>query len=403
MNGHTMGPSDVDAFLQQTGALEDEDCWFDEDDDALYPDFSEDHIPEPEYPREPAPRGPAIRAYNADFSRPNGQRERQSKPARPVRPAEPHREPEPVREKPSKKRHGCLTRLVIFVLVMLAAVLLVRALFIHPPKTDAPIGSRKWNTASILLCGTDVSGDRTDTMMLLHISGRQVHLLTLPRDTLTHATSGKNAKLNSAYGRNGGGVEGAEAMLDYVQDIIGYRPDAYLVVDLNVVGDIIALMGGVDFDVPKDMQFSDKSMDLHVDLKAGLQHLNAEQALGLLRFRYGYVNQDIGRQDVQKDFLKACAKQWLRADNLDNLKQTLNIFSQRSIGTLDRANYLWIAWHILLSGGKIQTDTLPGTPDYIGGASYYVLDKAAVAEMIDKDYNPYRQTISADDLTIIEG
>lgn len=59
--------------------------------------------------------------------------------------------------------------------------------------------------------------------------------MSLPRDTLTHTSSGSDAKLNSAYGRNDGGQEGMEALLDYVSDIIGYRPDGYMLITLDAL------------------------------------------------------------------------------------------------------------------------------------------------------------------------
>ena len=71
-----------------------------------------------------------------------------------------------------------------------------------------------------------------------------ITLVSLPWDTLTHTSSGSDAKLNSAYGRNDGGQEGMEALLDYVSDIIGYRPDGYMLITLDAFVDVVNLMGG---------------------------------------------------------------------------------------------------------------------------------------------------------------
>ncbi len=80
-------------------------------------------------------------------------------------------------------------------------------------------------------------------MMLLYLNAQEqaVTLVSLPRDTLTHTASGNDAKLNSAYGRNNGGEEGMEALLDYVADIIGYRPDGYMLITLDAFVDIVDL------------------------------------------------------------------------------------------------------------------------------------------------------------------
>ena len=43
----------------------------------------------------------------------------------------------------------------------------------------------------------------------------------------------------------------------------------------------------MEFDVPVDMQYDDPWQDLHIDLKAGRQKLNGQQAVQLLRYRSG--------------------------------------------------------------------------------------------------------------------
>lgn len=155
-------------------------------------------------------------------------------------------------------------------------------------------------------------------MMLLYLNAREqaITLVSLPRDTLTHTSSGSDAKLNSAYGRNDGGQEGMEALLDYVSDIIGYRPDGYMLITLDAFVDVVNLMGGVEFDVPMDMFYEDPSQDLYIDLKEGKQKLDGYEAMGLVRFRKGYADQDLGRVDVQRQFLSACMDQWLTLPNL---------------------------------------------------------------------------------------
>lgn len=51
-----------------------------------------------------------------------------------------------------------------------------------------------------------------------------------------------------------------------------------MLIDLDVFVDLVDKMGGVKFDVPCDMDYSDPAQDLTIDLKAGMQRLNGEQA-----------------------------------------------------------------------------------------------------------------------------
>lgn len=258
--------------------------------------------------------------------------------------------------------------------------------------------------ATVLLCGTDQEGTRTDTMMLLYLNAQEqaVTLVSLPRDTLTHTASGNDAKLNSAYGRNNGGEEGMEALLDYVADIIGYRPDGYMLITLDAFVDIVDLMGGVEFDVPMDMFYEDSSQDLFIDLKEGKQTLDGYAAMGLVRFRKGYYDQDLGRVDVQRQFLSACMDQWLTLPNLVKLPQILSTMHASSESSLTTGNLLWIAYTAWRSGlGNLQTETLPGYADMLDGVSYYILDPEGVADVINRCCNPYTREIDASDLNIV--
>ena len=342
----------------------------------------------------------SIRAYNADF---RGDRNlSHSKPALDEtavipnpRPA-PAPAPAPEKPKKQKKRGGCLKKLLVPAVLILALVLAVNIFFTHP-KTDQPIGERRKGVSSILLCGADIGGDRTDTMMLLYVDRLKGNagLLTLPRDTYTVTDYGSANKLNSAYGRNGGGEEGMEVLFDYVQDTIGYRPDGYVLIELPMLQELIDLLGGVEFYVPQYMETRGFVFE------EGLQHLDGAEALALLRFRYGYIDQDLGRQNVQKDFLKASLKQWATPDNLGKVTEVLDLFKAQSLTDLETRHFLWFGWNLLTVGfGNIYTDTLPGYATMIGDQSYYVLYPGEVAQMIQDRYNPYQTEITRDMLDI---
>ena len=352
----------------------------------------------------------SIRAYNADF---RNERERHPKVQKQTyeetayipthTPGQVPTPPPPAPEKPKKHRRkgGCLKKLLIPVAVILALVLIVNTVFTYP-KTDEPLGERRSGVSSILLCGADIGGDRTDTMMLLYVDklNQKAGLLTLPRDTYTVTYYGDSNKLNSAYGRNGGGEEGMEVLFDYVQDTIGYRPDGYVLIELPMLQDLIDLFGGVDFYVPQDMTSQDIN-SVPLFLEEGLQHLDGEKALALLRFRFGYVDQDIGRQNVQKNFLKACMEQWLTPKNLGKMTDVLSLFKTQSFTNLETKHLLWFGWNLLQIGFKnIYTDTLPGYATMVGDQSYYVLYPEEVAAMIQDRYNPYKVDITRDMLNI---
>lgn len=296
------------------------------------------------------------------------------------------------RKRKKKRGCGCMTVLLVLALVIVGGL----CLFVRPPRADGAQGQRKRDTATILICGTDADGTRTDTMMLLYLSGseRKVNLLSLPRDTYTLTSSGKAAKLNSAYGRNGTGEAGMEALLDYVRDIIGYRPDGYILVDFTLVPRIVDIMGGVDVEVPMDMDVDE------IVLSKGYQHLSGDQVLALLRFRKGYATADLGRIQVQRAVMKAAMEQWLSPAHLVGAVKAVSLLENGSLSSLGTGNYLWVAKVLALGMSNFQNDTLPGYADYRNQVSYYILDPAKVLELLNQSYNPFRTAISAGDLKI---
>ena len=73
----------------------------------------------------------------------------------------------------------------------------------------------------------------------------------------------------------------------------------------------------MEFDVPQRMYYSDPTQDLYIDLQPGLQTLNGEQAMGLVRFRKGYATQDIMRTQGAAAVPPGAGKEIPLCDDLD--------------------------------------------------------------------------------------
>ena len=358
---------------------------------------------------EPVKRAPgrqgSIPAYNQDFHR---EKTRRASNRGEYRDYGADRDPTISRQKEQPRRKGCCgcgctTVLMLLAALVLGGMILLGALF-EMPMADTALGERKSDTATVLLCGTDKDGTRTDTMMLLYLNGGegQVGLLSLPRDTLTITDAGKRAKLNSAYGRNGCGEEGMDWAMTYVERIIGYRPDGYILVDMDLVPKLVDLMGGVDFHMEQEIWVRDVNTGELLYVPEGDQHLNGEEVLAALRYRSGYSNADLGRVEVQRKVISACMKQWVHPANLALLPEALDMVQQESLTDLSVSNFLWIGKTILTGMDNMTSDTLPGYPDMRGGASYFVLYPEQVAELVNRSYNPYTVDVDVDDLDIAE-
>lgn len=306
-------------------------------------------------------------------------------------------------EKP-KRRHGL--RLVL-TLVLLLAVFAAAFHFLiaREPQSEAPLSVRKPGCATILIAGTDVGGYRTDSMMLLNIdrADRSIHLVSIPRDTLIFCEYSV-PKINSAYGWAGGGEKGMQELLLRVSEIIGFEPDGYAVVDLSVFSQLVDLMGGITFDVPVNMQYSDPSQGLNIDLKAGTQRLNGDQAMQVARFRSGYATADLGRIEVQRSLVSAAIRQWVSLKGALHLPKAVKLVLEHTNTDLTKSNLLWLAESFLLcSRSDIDSVTLPGQAANFPSGSYYVLDTAGVADVINQYLNPYEEGVQAAELYIRNG
>ena len=287
-----------------------------------------------------------------------------------------------------KRHHPILWILLLFVALVAVVVGLGR----QPIRETAGAGARTDGISTFVLAGTDAEGDRTDTIMLVSINknNHQISMMSIPRDTHVDAPYSV-PKINSAVGYGGGGKRGMEELMTRISEITGFMPDGYILVDLKDFVSVVNFMGGVNFDVPMDMDYEDPTQNLKIHLKAGEQHLNGREAIQLVRFRSGYADADLGRTSVQRDFMQAALKQWTSPLKIWRIPFLTVMVATRIRTDMSLGNLGWIGRVGLLSHvHNIQMDLLPGEPQYIGSGSYYVADESATHSLMKQSYSPYR-------------
>lgn len=301
-----------------------------------------------------------------------------------------------------KKKHRLRKFILTILILALLGVALMAVLARQPVAAEGTLGARKSGYSTILIAGTDADGTRTDTIMLLSIDSKNktAGLVSIPRDTLVNGGY-RVPKINGCYGWVGGGEDGMEELMTRVSESIGYRPDGYLLVDLDSFVNLVDIMGGVKFDVPVDMYYNDPAQNLYIDLKAGEQKLDGEQSMGLVRFRSGYAAADLQRVNVQREFVSAAAHQWLSPKAVMKIPQLLAWYASNVTTDMSVSNLTWLASKLMVCNtGEMTTDTLPGSATYISGGSYYVLNPYDIAELINRACNPYERDVTVGDLTI---
>lgn len=274
----------------------------------------------------------------------------------------------------------------------------------------APVNERQDGVYTVLIVGEDKWTGNTDTIIVGKIDTKEhrMDFVSLPRDTLINVDWDVR-KLNSVYYKaENAGQDPAEQLKKRVKEITGFPVDCYAIVNLEAFIDVIDAVGGVEFDVPRDIYFEDYTMvngeweDSYHGIKAGLQTLNGLECMGLVRYRHGYEGGDMDRIKLQHDFLRACASQFISLGNIPNVGKVINILSENIDTDLTAANIAFFFRQALMCEPEnIKFHTMPTTPKMLGGYSYAVILVYQWRDMINEVLNPYSEPIGINNLNVM--
>ena len=254
--------------------------------------------------------------------------------------------------------------------------------------TETPKPEGMKGRLSFLLVGTDLGGVHTDTIMVAFydLDKKKVDILSIPRDTRVKV-NGKYRKINSANA-----IGGMDMLLETLKDSFGISVNYYVKINYKGFVEVVDALGGVDFDVPRDMDYDDPVQDLHIHLEKGMQHLDGKQAEGVVRWRHnndftsGYAEGDVGRVKNQQAFIKAFIEQKLTLSNLDKAGELYGILVENVKTNMTVKNVLDIVPNLKeLPSDAITTYQLPGVGEYVGEVSYFLYDGEEAERMLQED------------------
>lgn len=203
-----------------------------------------------------------------------------------------------------------------------------------------------------------------DTIMVASYNPKtqKASLMSIPRDTYVGRRNRNTAtqnylasyKINTVF-RSGTNIPEA---IDRINALTGLNLENYVIIDTKALIKLVDAIGGVTFNVPIDMHYTeDTDQNLYIDLKAGEQLIDGAKAEQLLRFRHNndgstypssYGQQDLGRMRTQREFIIATLKQTLKPQNIFKLKQVIDIMSENVKTNLD-FNEIKAYFHMQLS------------------------------------------------------
>ena len=245
----------------------------------------------------------------------------------------------------------------------------------------------------MLLLGTDESQERatdetyggsfrSDSMMLARIDcpNKKVTLISLERDTLLDMGDAGWQKLNAASA-----IGGPAYAIEMVSKMAHDTPIShYALIDFDGFCDVVNALGGIDVDVPIEIDDDDAGGYL----AAGPQTLNGDQALILCRSRHAYEEYGSGnsyRSANQRMVLSAIAQKILASD-IGTIASTVGTLSKYLSTDLGINDIIGIAQALrgLDMSSDMYTAMQPTTSVYEDGMWYNTCDEPEWKEMLDR-------------------
>ena len=239
----------------------------------------------------------------------------------------------------------------------------------------------------VLLLGIseDLDSKLTDTIIVGSYNPQEqsINMLSIPRDTFVGKnknTAKGSDKINSLYSR-----KGINSLLETVNKITNNDIKYYAVINNQALINLVDTIGGVNFDVPIDMNYDDPTQNLHIHLKKGYQLIDGEKAEQLLRFRHNndgtsypsnYGDNDFGRMKTQRDFIEETVKQTMDIKNILKSKKIIDAVFNNIETNIDKNDLIpYIPKLVEIDTQNITSTQLPGKSDKYNDLWFFIYDK----------------------------
>lgn len=194
----------------------------------------------------------------------------------------------------------------------------------------SPVPIPEWQgteRVNILLLGGDARGldegqtARSDSILVASFDPvtKKAHLFSVLRDTYVDIEGHGRGRINTALS-----LGNYPLAMQTVGDLLGLDIQYYVYTDFEGFKALIDTIGGIYFDVEKDMHYTDNADGnrYDIDLKKGYQLLDGDKALQYVRFRHDAMS-DFTRTERQRNFLQAVSKELQSTWNIIRMKKIL--------------------------------------------------------------------------------
>lgn len=237
-----------------------------------------------------------------------------------------------------------------------------------PEKTGADF-------VSVLFLGldeNDLREGRSDFIMftLLNLETGKITAISIPRDSRIEITPDKPEKLNHAY------TYSPETAMNTVEQILNFPIDYYMALNLNAFKDFIDIIGGIEIDAEKRIEFND---DIVID--KGKQQMDGKTALSYVRFRQDNEG-DFGRMRRQQQVLDAIMDQVINIKTVSNINDFFELAEQNIRHNIPLDSLLSNAPGLTnISVDKFKRERLTGDNTQIDSLWYVELDSTKLEQV----------------------
>ncbi|ELI5508711.1 LCP family protein [Staphylococcus pseudintermedius] len=214
--------------------------------------------------------------------------------------------------------------------------------------------------------GQSAENARTDAMILstMNPDKHQIRLVSIPRDTLSYIPEvGYYDKITHAHAYGG-----PEASMRTVEANLNVPVDYYVRINMEAFAKTVDELGGIEYDVPYNLNEPNTMDKGRIKLKKGKQQLNGDEVLAVTRTRK--QDSDLKRGQRQMEVLKILFKKAQDTKSLHKLDDIIEIVGKNSKHNLSYSEIKALATNYLANDVDIQSQQLKGENELLNGIYY---------------------------------
>ncbi|WP_436875010.1 LCP family protein [Mammaliicoccus lentus] len=228
--------------------------------------------------------------------------------------------------------------------------------------------------------GQKANQSRTDAMIYTTFNRdkKQIRMVSIPRDTLSYVPAVKYYdKITHAHA-----IDGPEGSMDSVESTLNVPVDYYARINMEAFVEVIDELGGVEFNVPFDLNEPNTEDKGRIKVKKGKHNLSGDEALAVVRSRK--QDSDLERGKRQMEMIKAIIRKAQETNSINKLDDLVKIVGKNAKHNFSFKDIQNLATTYSSSKVKIKSEQLVGTDSNVNGVYFFNPDLDNLVKLSNK-------------------